>query len=83
MNLARDYSTRREAFGNVLKDYPLHIQTLARMEARFLIYFKVVRLWECYIIMSIADMQLGKKIIIKCYAIQFIHKCKNKCLICI
>ncbi|KAK6192103.1 hypothetical protein SNE40_003641 [Patella caerulea] len=32
VNMARDYSTRRQAFGNVLKDYPLHIQTLARME---------------------------------------------------
>ena len=34
VNLARDYSTRRKAFGSVLKDYPLHIQTLARMEVR-------------------------------------------------
>ncbi|ESO97931.1 hypothetical protein LOTGIDRAFT_228445 [Lottia gigantea] len=32
VNMARDYTTRRTAFGNVLKDYPLHIQTLARME---------------------------------------------------
>ncbi|XP_076452464.1 acyl-CoA dehydrogenase family member 11-like [Babylonia areolata] len=32
VNLARDYSTRRQAFGSVLKDYPLHVQTLARME---------------------------------------------------
>ncbi|KAL8559901.1 hypothetical protein ACOMHN_016947 [Nucella lapillus] len=32
VNLARDYSTRRQAFGRVLKDYPLHVQTLARME---------------------------------------------------
>nr|KAG5696865.1 hypothetical protein BaRGS_035275 [Batillaria attramentaria] len=32
VNMARDYSTRRSAFGSVLKDYPLHIQTLARME---------------------------------------------------
>ncbi|KAK3084005.1 hypothetical protein FSP39_006649 [Pinctada imbricata] len=32
LNLARDYATRRRAFGNLLKDYPLHIQTLARLE---------------------------------------------------
>ncbi|XP_060085995.1 acyl-CoA dehydrogenase family member 11-like [Ylistrum balloti] len=32
VNTARDYSTRRSAFGNVLKSYPLHIQTLARLE---------------------------------------------------
>lgn len=32
VNLARDYSTQRTAFGNVIKDYPLHMQTLARME---------------------------------------------------
>ncbi|XP_060553821.1 acyl-CoA dehydrogenase family member 11-like isoform X2 [Ruditapes philippinarum] len=32
VNLSRDYSTRRSAFGNKLKNYPLHIQTLARME---------------------------------------------------
>nr|KAG5690091.1 hypothetical protein BaRGS_016399 [Batillaria attramentaria] len=38
VNMARDYSTRRSAFGSVLKDYPLHIQTLARME--------VLTIWE-------------------------------------
>ncbi|PVD31692.1 hypothetical protein C0Q70_07110 [Pomacea canaliculata] len=31
-NLARDYSTKRKAFGTLLKNYPLHLQTLARME---------------------------------------------------
>ena len=31
-NLARDYSTRREAFGKIIKDYPLHIKNLAKME---------------------------------------------------
>lgn len=30
--MARDYSTRRKAFGDYLKNYPLHMQTLARME---------------------------------------------------
>jgi len=32
VNLARDYATRRRAFGNLLKDYPLHVRTLAEME---------------------------------------------------
>ncbi|XP_046344729.1 acyl-CoA dehydrogenase family member 11-like isoform X1 [Haliotis rufescens] len=32
VNLARDYSTRRHAFGNPIKNYPLHVQTLARLE---------------------------------------------------
>ncbi|XP_041377829.1 acyl-CoA dehydrogenase family member 11-like [Gigantopelta aegis] len=48
VNLARDYSTRRQAFGNVLKNYPLHVQTLARMEvetrAACLMTFEVSRL---------------------------------------
>uniref|UniRef100_A0A3Q2PCR5 Acyl-CoA dehydrogenase family member 11-like n=1 Tax=Fundulus heteroclitus TaxID=8078 RepID=A0A3Q2PCR5_FUNHE len=33
LQLARDYATRRTAFGKLLKDHPLHMQTLARMEA--------------------------------------------------
>ncbi|XP_052803638.1 acyl-CoA dehydrogenase family member 11-like [Mya arenaria] len=32
VNLARDYSTRRKAFGRTLKNYPLHVRTLASME---------------------------------------------------
>lgn len=32
LQLARDYATRRTAFGKPLKDHPLHMQTLARME---------------------------------------------------
>lgn len=31
-SLARDYATRRKAFGRRLSDHPLHIQTLAKME---------------------------------------------------
>ena len=31
-SLARDYATRRSAFGNQIYKHPLHIQTLARME---------------------------------------------------
>lgn len=33
--LARDYATKREAFGKSLKEHPLHMQTLARMEVSF------------------------------------------------
>ncbi|XP_013397159.1 acyl-CoA dehydrogenase family member 11 [Lingula anatina] len=32
LHLARDYCTRREAFGKRICDYPLHMQTLAHME---------------------------------------------------
>nr|XP_057926474.1 acyl-CoA dehydrogenase family member 11-like [Doryrhamphus excisus] len=32
VQLARDYATRRTAFAKLLKDHPLHMQTLARME---------------------------------------------------
>lgn len=32
VQLARDYATRRTAFGKLLKDHALHMQTLARME---------------------------------------------------
>ncbi|XP_063396857.1 acyl-CoA dehydrogenase family member 11-like isoform X5 [Mytilus trossulus] len=31
--LSKDYSLKREAFGNLLYNYPLHVQTLARLEA--------------------------------------------------
>ncbi|XP_069134564.1 acyl-CoA dehydrogenase family member 11-like [Argopecten irradians] len=48
VNTARDYSTRRSAFGNVLKDYPLHVQTLARLEVEVrgatLLTFEAARL---------------------------------------
>lgn len=52
VQLARDYATRRRAFGKLLKDHPLHMQTLARMEvetrAAFLLVMDVCRLlgWE-------------------------------------
>lgn len=32
VQLARDYATRRTAFGKLLKNHALHVQTLARME---------------------------------------------------
>lgn len=34
VQLARDYASRRSAFGKILKDHALHVQTLARMEVR-------------------------------------------------
>lgn len=48
VQLACDYATRRKAFGKFLKDHPLHMQTLARMEvetrAAFLLVMDVCRL---------------------------------------
>ncbi|XP_022610718.1 acyl-CoA dehydrogenase family member 11-like [Seriola dumerili] len=48
VQLARDYATRRSAFGKLLKDHPLHMQTLARMEVEtrgaFLLVMDVCRL---------------------------------------
>uniref|UniRef100_A0A667YFM6 Acyl-CoA dehydrogenase family member 11-like n=1 Tax=Myripristis murdjan TaxID=586833 RepID=A0A667YFM6_9TELE len=48
VQLARDYATHRTAFGKLLKDHPLHMQTLARMEvetrAAFLLVMDVCRL---------------------------------------
>lgn len=34
--LSREYARKRVAFGKLLKDHPLHMQTIARMEVRFL-----------------------------------------------
>ncbi|XP_077378709.1 acyl-CoA dehydrogenase family member 11 isoform X2 [Festucalex cinctus] len=48
VQLARDYATRRSAFGKLLKEHPLHMQTLARMEVEtrgaFLLVMDVCRL---------------------------------------
>uniref|UniRef100_A0A3Q3DIB6 Acyl-CoA dehydrogenase family member 11-like n=1 Tax=Hippocampus comes TaxID=109280 RepID=A0A3Q3DIB6_HIPCM len=48
VQLARDYATRRTAFGKLLKEHPLHMQTLARMEVEsrgaFLLVMDVCRL---------------------------------------
>ncbi|XP_034397273.1 acyl-CoA dehydrogenase family member 11-like isoform X1 [Cyclopterus lumpus] len=48
VQLARDYANRRTAFGRLLKDHPLHMQTLARMEVEtrgaFLLVMDVCRL---------------------------------------
>ncbi|XP_035494933.2 acyl-CoA dehydrogenase family member 11-like [Scophthalmus maximus] len=48
VQLARDYASRRTAFGKLLKDHPLHMQTLARMEVQtrgaFLLVMDVCRL---------------------------------------
>ncbi len=32
--LSRDFSTKREAFGKLIKDHALHVKTLADMEVR-------------------------------------------------
>lgn len=46
--LARDYATRRKAFGTLLTDKPLHVDTLAGLEAEyagaFLLAFRAVEL---------------------------------------
>nr|XP_046206877.1 acyl-CoA dehydrogenase family member 11-like [Oncorhynchus gorbuscha]XP_046206878.1 acyl-CoA dehydrogenase family member 11-like [Oncorhynchus gorbuscha]XP_046206879.1 acyl-CoA dehydrogenase family member 11-like [Oncorhynchus gorbuscha]XP_046206880.1 acyl-CoA dehydrogenase family member 11-like [Oncorhynchus gorbuscha] len=48
LQLARDYATRRSTFGKLLRDHPLHMQTLARMEVEtrgaFLLVMEVCRL---------------------------------------
>jgi acyl-CoA dehydrogenase len=48
MALARDYARRREAFGAPLADKPLHVETLAALqaefEASFLLLFRAVEL---------------------------------------
>ncbi|XP_008939027.1 PREDICTED: uncharacterized protein LOC103773413 [Merops nubicus] len=48
ISLSRDYARRRVAFGKLLKDHPLHMQTIARMEVEargaFLLLMEIVRL---------------------------------------
>ncbi|NXF08570.1 ACD11 dehydrogenase, partial [Smithornis capensis] len=48
ISLSREYACRRVAFGKLLKDHPLHMQTLARMEVQvrgaFLLMMEIVRL---------------------------------------
>ncbi|KAM8962201.1 acyl-CoA dehydrogenase family member 11-like [Pelodytes ibericus] len=48
INLGREYATKRFVFGKLIKDHPLHIQTLARMEVEargaFLLLMEVARL---------------------------------------
>ncbi|XP_061458673.1 acyl-CoA dehydrogenase family member 11-like [Rhineura floridana] len=48
ITMARDYATKRESFGKTLKDHPLHMQTLARMEVQtrgaFLLLMEMGRL---------------------------------------
>ncbi|NXM74961.1 ACD11 dehydrogenase, partial [Serilophus lunatus] len=48
LTLSRDYARRRVAFGKLLKDHPLHMQTLARMEVQvrgaFLLLMEVAQL---------------------------------------
>ncbi|XP_073410162.1 acyl-CoA dehydrogenase family member 11-like isoform X1 [Dendrobates tinctorius] len=48
INLAREYASKRFVFGNLIKDHPLHMQTIARMEVQargaFLLLMEVARL---------------------------------------
>ncbi|XP_071428266.1 acyl-CoA dehydrogenase family member 11-like [Pithys albifrons albifrons] len=48
ISLSRDYACRRVAFGKLLKDHPLHMQTIARMEVQvrgaFLLLMDIMRL---------------------------------------
>ncbi|XP_039581882.1 acyl-CoA dehydrogenase family member 11-like isoform X2 [Passer montanus] len=48
ISLSRDYACKRMAFGKLLKDHPLHMQTIARMEVQvrgaFLLLMDIVRL---------------------------------------
>ncbi|XP_039628215.1 acyl-CoA dehydrogenase family member 11-like isoform X2 [Polypterus senegalus] len=48
INLGREYATKRFVFGKYLKDHPLHMQTLARMEVEtrgaFLLVMELARL---------------------------------------
>ncbi|KFP80066.1 hypothetical protein N310_03714, partial [Acanthisitta chloris] len=43
ISLSREYARRRVAFGKLLKDHPLHMQTIARMEVSLLL-MEIVRL---------------------------------------
>ncbi|XP_009708673.1 PREDICTED: uncharacterized protein LOC104169454, partial [Cariama cristata] len=48
ISLSREYARRRVAFGKLLKDHPLHMQTIARMEVQtrgaFLLLMEITRL---------------------------------------
>ncbi|NWW06468.1 ACD11 dehydrogenase, partial [Oreocharis arfaki] len=48
ISLSRDYACKRVAFGKLLKDHPLHMQTIARMEVQvrgaFLLLMEIARL---------------------------------------
>ncbi|NWZ83566.1 ACD11 dehydrogenase, partial [Poecile atricapillus] len=48
ISLSRDYARKRMAFGKLLKDHPLHVQTIARMEVQvrgaFLLLMEIIRL---------------------------------------
>ncbi|XP_040272629.1 acyl-CoA dehydrogenase family member 11-like isoform X1 [Bufo bufo] len=48
LNLAREYASKRFVFGSLIKDHPLHMQTMAHMEVQargaFLLLMEVARL---------------------------------------
>lgn len=55
VQLARDYATHRTAFGKLLKDHPLHMQTLARMEVSW--YFRWVTALLMYLMCDYRQSQ--------------------------
>ncbi|NWR79267.1 ACD11 dehydrogenase, partial [Centropus unirufus] len=48
ISLSREYARKRVAFGKLLKDHPLHMQTMARLEVQtrgaFLLLMEIIRL---------------------------------------
>ncbi|XP_075371867.1 acyl-CoA dehydrogenase family member 11-like isoform X4 [Mycteria americana] len=44
ISLSREYARRRVAFGKLLKDHPLHVQTIARMEKKLELASSTVKL---------------------------------------
>jgi len=62
VSLARDYSTRRKAFGDIIANQPLHVQTLARMEVETrgcsILMFELARLLGQQDNNSISDQDL-------------------------
>ncbi|XP_053938619.1 acyl-CoA dehydrogenase family member 11 isoform X2 [Cuculus canorus] len=48
VSLSREYARKRVAFGKLLKDHPLHMQTIARLEVQtrgaFLLLMEIIRL---------------------------------------
>ena len=52
VHMARDFGQKRHAFGNVISKYPLHVQTLARLEtetrAGIAFYLRVAELMGKY-----------------------------------
>ena len=50
MSLAQDYCVRRSVFGKLLRDHPLHMQTLARLEV--LIVFQAAPVYFYFLVFN-------------------------------